>query len=109
MVQYSGPNSQQVLDRYSRDWYYALLNEGFVVACVDGRGTGARGAEFRNNTYRNLGIYESDDQIAAARYLASLPYIDENGIGIWGWSYGGYNAMSMSRGNGSSTRVAIAQ
>ena len=48
-----------------------------------------------------MGIYESDDQIAAARYLASLPYIDENGIGIWGWSYGGYNVlMSMSRGNG---------
>lgn len=110
MVQYSGPNSQQVLDRYSRDWYYALLNEGVVVACVDGRGTGARGAQFRNSTYRNLGIHESDDQIAAARHLASLPYIDENSIGIWGWSYGGYNVlMSMSRGNGIfSAGVAIA-
>ncbi|NLJ00344.1 MAG: S9 family peptidase [Bacteroidales bacterium] len=110
MVQYSGPNSQQVLDRYSRDWYYALLNEGMVVACVDGRGTGARGAQFRNSTYRNLGIHESDDQIAAARHLASLPYIDENSIGIWGWSYGGYNVlMSMSRGNGIfSAGVAIA-
>lgn len=101
MIQYSGPNSQQVVDRYSTDWYYALLNEGVVVACIDGRGTGARGEEFRKSTYMNLGIKESDDQIAAARYLASLPYIDENGIGIWGWSYGGYNVlMSMSRGNG---------
>jgi dipeptidyl-peptidase-4 len=101
MIQYSGPNSQQVLDRYGADWYYALLNEGIAVACVDGRGTGARGEEFRKGTYMNLGIKESDDQIAAARYLASLPYIDENGIGIWGWSYGGYNVlMSMSRGNG---------
>ncbi|WP_298649511.1 S9 family peptidase [uncultured Proteiniphilum sp.] len=101
MIQYSGPNSQQVLDRYKADWYYALLNEGIVVACVDGRGTGARGEEFRKSTYLNLGIKESDDQIAAARYLASLPYIDKNGIGIWGWSYGGYNVlMSMSRGNG---------
>ncbi len=110
MIQYSGPGSQQVLDRYDRDWYYALPNEGIVVACVDGRGTGARGAEFRNVTYGNLGIYESDDQIAAARYLASLPYIDEEGIGIWGWSYGGYNVlMSMSRGNGIfSAGVAIA-
>jgi len=100
MIQYSGPNSQQVLDRYSPDWYYALLNEGIVVACIDGRGTGARGEEFRKSTYMNLGIKESDDQIAAARYLASLPYIDEKGIGIWGWSYGGYNVlMSMSRGN----------
>jgi dipeptidyl-peptidase-4 len=101
MIQYSGPNSQQVLDRYGADWYYALLNEGIAVACVDGRGTGARGEEFRKGTYMNLGIRESDDQIAAARYLASLPYIDGNNIGIWGWSYGGYNVlMSMSRGNG---------
>ncbi|MDR2816120.1 MAG: S9 family peptidase [Proteiniphilum sp.] len=101
MIQYSGPNSQQVLDRYAAEWYYALLNEGIAVACVDGRGTGARGEEFRKSTYMNLGVKESDDQIAAARYLASLPYIDENGVGIWGWSYGGYNVlMSMSRGNG---------
>lgn len=101
MIQYSGPNSQQVIDRYRADWYYALLNEDIVVACVDGRGTGARGVEFRKSTYLSLGIKESDDQIAVARYLASLPYIDENGIGIWGWSYGGYNVlMSMSRGNG---------
>ncbi len=110
LVQYSGPNSQQVLDRYGRDWYYALLSEGIVVACVDGRGTGARGTEFRHCTYRNLGIIESDDQIAAARYLGSLSYIDEKAIGIWGWSYGGYNVlMSMSRGNGIfSAGVAIA-
>ena len=110
MIQYSGPDSQQVLDRFGIDWYYALLNEGFVVACIDGRGTGARGEEFRKQTYMNLGIKESDDQIAAARYLSSLPYIDKNNIGIWGWSYGGYNVlMSMSRGNGIfNTGVAIA-
>lgn len=101
MIQYSGPNSQQVLDRFNADWYYALANEGFVVASVDGRGTGARGEEFRKQTYMNLGVKESDDQAAAARYLATLPYVDGNRIGIWGWSYGGYNVlMSMSRGNG---------
>lgn len=101
MVQYSGPNSQEVLNRYSVDWYFALLNENILVAAVDGRGTGARGEEFRKSTYLNLGIKESDDQIAAARYLGSLPYIDASRIGIWGWSYGGYNVlMSMSRGNG---------
>ncbi|MDO5665522.1 MAG: S9 family peptidase [Bacteroidia bacterium] len=101
MVQYSGPNSQQVLDRYGADWHYALANEGFVVASVDGRGTGARGEEFRKQTYMNLGVMESDDQAAAARYLGTLPYVDGNRIGIWGWSYGGYNVlMSMSRGNG---------
>ncbi len=101
MVQYSGPNSQQVLDRYGTDWHYALANEGFVIASVDGRGTGARGEDFRKQTYMSLGIKESDDQAAAARYLGTLPYIDGNRIGIWGWSYGGYNVlMSMSRGNG---------
>lgn len=101
MIQYSGPNSQQVLDRYSIDWHYALANEGFVVVSVDGRGTGARGEEFRKQTYMNLGVMESDDQAAAARYLGTLPYVDGNRIGIWGWSYGGYNVlMSMSRSNG---------
>lgn len=110
MVQYSGPNSQQVYDRYNTDWYYALLNEDILVACVDGRGTGSRGEEFRKCTYLNLGIKESDDQIAAARYLGTLPYIDEDRIGIWGWSFGGYNVlMSMSRGDGTfKAGVAIA-
>jgi dipeptidyl-peptidase-4 len=101
MIQYSGPNSQEVMDRFEIDWYYALTEKDIVVACVDGRGTAARGEEFRKNTYMKLGITESDDQIAAARYLGSLPYVDANRIGIWGWSYGGYNVlMSMSRGNG---------
>jgi len=101
MVQYSGPNSQQVKDTYGMDWTNYIATQGFIVACVDGRGTGARGEEFRKCTYMNLGIYESDDQAAAARYLASLPYIDGSKIAIWGWSYGGYNVlMSMSRGNG---------
>ncbi len=110
MVQYSGPNSQEVTDRFGIDWEYALLNEGFLVACVDGRGTGARGEEFRKKTYMKLGILESDDQAAAARYFATLPYVDAKRIGIWGWSYGGYNVlMSMSRGNGVfKTGVAIA-
>lgn len=101
MIQYSGPNSQQVLDRYSIDWYYSLAEQGFVVVAVDGRGTGARGENFRKQTYLNLGILESDDQVAAAQHFASMPYIDANKIGIWGWSYGGYNVlMSMSRGDG---------
>ncbi|MCE5205114.1 MAG: S9 family peptidase [Porphyromonadaceae bacterium] len=101
MIQYSGPNSQEVQDKFNVDWYYALTEKDVVVACVDGRGTAARGEEFRKSNYMKLGIYESDDQIAAARYLGSLPYVDGKRIGIWGWSYGGYNVlMSMSRGNG---------
>jgi dipeptidyl-peptidase-4 len=110
MVQYSGPNSQQVLDKFGVDWYYALAEQDFIIASVDGRGTGARGEAFRKQTYLNLGLIESDDQVAAARYFASLPYVDGSKIGIWGWSYGGYNVlMSMSRGNGIfKTGVAIA-
>lgn len=101
MIQYSGPNSQEVQDKFNVDWYYALTEKDVVVACVDGRGTAARGEEFRKSNYMKLGTYESDDQIAAARYLGSLPYVDASRIGIWGWSYGGYNVlMSMSRGNG---------
>lgn len=101
MIQYSGPNSQQVRDRYEIYWTDYATTQGFVIACVDGRGTGARGEEFRKCTYMKLGIIESDDQIAAARYFGSLPYIDKDKISIWGWSYGGYNVlMSMSRGNG---------
>lgn len=110
MIQYSGPNSQQVTDSYDAGWHFALASEGFVVASIDGRGTGARGEEFRKQTYLNLGIKESDDQVSAARHLATLPYVDGNRIGIWGWSYGGYNVlMSMSRGAGTfKAGVAIA-
>jgi len=101
MIQYGGPDSQEVLDRYGLDWYVSLASQGYVIAAIDGRGTGARGEEFRKCTYMNLGILESDDQIAGAQYLGTLPFVDKNRITIWGWSYGGYNTlMAMSRGNG---------
>lgn len=111
MVQYSGPNSQEVRDRYAGpDWYHALLNEGFIVACVDGRGTAARGEEFRKCTYLKLGQPEAEDQVAAAQYLGRQSYIDQNRIGIWGWSFGGtMTLMAMSRGQGTfKVGVAIA-
>lgn len=101
MVQYSGPNSQQVLDQYGFDWEHYLAANGIVVACVDGRGTGARGEEFRKCTYLKMGLLESQDQVEAAHALAALPYIDGNRMAIWGWSFGGYNTlMALSRGNG---------
>jgi dipeptidyl-peptidase-4 len=101
MIQYGGPNSQEVVDKYTMDWYYYLANQGYIAVSVDGRGTGARGEEFRKCTYLKLGILESDDQIAAANYLGGLNFIDKNRIAIWGWSYGGFiTLMSMSRGNG---------
>ncbi|MCL2650049.1 MAG: S9 family peptidase [Candidatus Azobacteroides sp.] len=110
MYQYSGPDSQEALDRFDFDWEYYLSSIGYIVVCVDGRGTGCRGEEFRKCTYLNLGQFESDDQIAVANYMASQPYVDKNKIAIWGWSYGGYiTLMSMSRGNGIfKTGIAVA-
>jgi dipeptidyl-peptidase-4 len=99
MTQYSGPNYQKVLDSLVIGWNEYLAQEGFLVVCVDPRGTGARGEEFRKMTYMQLGKYESDDQIEAARYLGILPYVDKNRIAIWGWSYGGYiAALCMEKG-----------
>ena len=95
---YGGPGSQTVTDSWGGDrylWHQALAQEGYLVASVDNRGTGARGVEFEKITYLNLGEYETRDQIAAARYLGSLPYVDEGRIGVWGWSYGGYMASSL--------------
>lgn len=93
MDQYSGPGSQSVLNQWSMDWQYYAAKSGFIVVCVDGRGTGGRGREFEYTVYRNLGHYETIDQINAAVYIASLPYVDADRIGICGWSYGGYEAL----------------
>jgi dipeptidyl-peptidase-4 len=99
MVQYSGPNSQQVSDSWKIDWEYYLASNGILVVCVDGRGTGARGSEFRKCTYEQLGLLETKDQVEAAKYLGQQSFIDKDRIGIWGWSYGGYmTLMAMTTG-----------
>ena len=105
LFQYSGPGSQQVLDSwYAGNCSAALLErymaqEGFVSVIVDGRGTGGRGAEFEKQTYMKLGQLESHDQVETAIYLSKLPWVDAKHIGIWGWSFGGFNTlMSMSEG-----------
>ncbi len=94
ITQYSGPNSQEVKDRWSFDWDDMLAQQGIIVVSVDPRGTGARGEEFRKLTYLNLGKYETMDLIETAKYLGTQPYIDAARIGVWGWSYGGYMACS---------------
>lgn len=106
MHQYSGPGSQQVLDRWATGsrgdggmFEAYMADRGFISVCVDGRGTGGRGADFEKCTYLNLGVKEARDQVETALYLGTLPYIDARNIGIWGWSFGGYNTlMSMSEG-----------
>lgn len=109
MVQYSGPNSQEVLDRWEIGWEQTLAARGYIVACVDPRGTGARGADFRKCTYLNLGKLESDDQIAAARHFATLPYVDGSRIGILGWSYGGFmSSLCLCKSNVFKAGIAVA-
>jgi len=88
---YGGPGSQTVRNNWSSDmWHQYIASKGYIVASVDNRGTGGRGEEFKKMTYLKLGIYETIDQIEAAKYLASLPYVEGKRIGIFGWSYGGY-------------------
>ncbi|MCF6214186.1 MAG: S9 family peptidase [Flavobacteriaceae bacterium] len=102
MYQYSGPGSQSVSNRWggANDfWYQMLAQQGYIIACVDGRGTGFKGAAFKKATYKELGKYEIEDQIESAKELGKLDYIDQNNIGIWGWSYGGYmSSLAITKG-----------
>lgn len=105
---YGGPGNQQVVDSWSMGsvgqgalFDHYLAQHGFIVVCVDGRGTGGRGTEFEKSIYMKLGSLEAKDQVETARYLSSLSFVDKDNIGIWGWSYGGFNTlMSMSEGSG---------
>ena len=103
MFQYSGPGSQQVTDNFPVGnffWHQMLAQKGYIIVCADGTGTGARGETFRKKTYLQLGKYESDDQIAVAKNLGKLPFVDKDRIGIWGWSYGGFmSATCILKGN----------
>jgi dipeptidyl-peptidase-4 len=102
MYQYSGPGSQQVANSWDGGnaiWFEMLAQKGYIVACVDGRGTGFKGAKFKKVTYKNLGKYEIEDQIAAAKWFGNQKYIDKTRIGIFGWSFGGYMAsLAMTKG-----------
>lgn len=99
-IQYSGPSSLMVIDRWRIDWEYFLARQGIIVVCVDGRGTDARGRLWRQQYYMHIGTMEPQDQIAVAHYMQSLPYVRPDKIGIWGWSFGGYmTILSMSQSN----------
>lgn len=108
ITQYSGPGSQQVRNRWGLDWEDALCKHGYVIACCDGRGTGARGEDFKKCTYKRLGEKETEDQISFARMLSTLPGIDPERIGIYGWSYGGFMALNCALHGDGLFRMAIA-
>jgi dipeptidyl-peptidase-4 len=103
MYQYSGPGSQKVANQWndSNDyWHQYLASQGYVIVCVDGRGTGFKGAQFKKLTQNQLGKFEVEDQLEAARKFGELSYIDASKIGIWGWSYGGFmSSNAILKGN----------
>ena len=102
MYQYSGPGSQQVSNAWdgrNTIWFNLLAQKGYIVLCIDGRGTGYRGTKYKKATYKNLGKYEIEDQIAAAQWMGSQSFVDAGRIGIFGWSFGGYMAsLAMTKG-----------
>lgn len=111
MYQYSGPGSQMVADKFPLGdyfWHQMLASKGYIIFCVDGTGTGFRGEAFKKKTYLQLGKYESDDQIAVAKNLAKLPYVDGKRIGIWGWSFGGFMSSTCMFKGGEVFRAGIA-
>ena len=111
MYQYSGPGSQQANNEwgsYDDYWFMMLAQQGYIVACVDGRGTGYKGAAFKKVTYKELGKYEVEDQIDAAKVIGNYPYVDKTRIGIWGWSYGGFMSSNCILKGNDVFKMAIA-
>ena len=111
MFQYSGPGSQEVANSWLKTndyWFMMLAQQGYIVACVDGRGTGFKGAAFKKVTYKELGKYELEDQIDAAKIIGNYNYVDQNRIGIWGWSYGGFMSSNCILKGNDVFKMAIA-
>ncbi len=108
MTQYSGPASQSVVNRWRMDFDQFYAMKGYIVVCVDGRGTGGRGRAFTDVVYKQLGHYETIDQINAANTIAALPYVDSSRIAICGWSYGGYEALMCATEPSSPFAAAVA-
>ena len=108
MYQYNGPESQEVLDKWKMEGIFYIASQGYVVACVDGRGTGNRSNEWAKCVYKNLGIKETEDQLAAVKYLGTLPYIDSSRMGCFGWSYGGYMTLMEMGAKNSPLKAGVA-
>lgn len=111
MYQYSGPGSQEVKNSWmsmNDQWHFMLAQKGYLVVCVDGRGTGGKGAAFKKQTYLNLGKLEVEDQIAAAKAISKFEFVDASRIGIWGWSFGGFMSSNCILRAGDVFKLAVA-
>ena len=106
--QYNGPESQEVQNRWRMDGVYYFASQGYIVACMDGRGTGYRSRKWSDCVYKHLGEYETKDQIAGARYFASLPYVDSERMACFGWSYGGYETLMAASADAAPFAAAVA-
>jgi len=107
---YGGPNSQGVTKKFDQVGFHAYVASqlNFIVAAVDGRGTGGRGSAWRKQTYKRLGDLETEDQISAAKYFQSLDYVNASSVGIWGWSYGGFMTLMVLSAVNSPLRFGMA-
>lgn len=107
---YGGPGYQNVTNSWPSPMHQWVANQGFITVQIDNRGGGARGADFKHRVYKQLGKWEANDFVEGAKFLATLPYVDKDRIGIWGWSYGGYmSALTMMLGTGTyAAAVSIA-
>ena len=108
ITQYSGPGSQEIANRWTGDWEETLAHNGYIVACCDARGTGFRGEEFKKVTYGNLGHCEVEDQISFAKHLSKQSFVDNQRIGIYGWSFGGFMALNCALKGDGIFKMAIA-
>lgn len=108
VYQYSGPGSQSVLNRWSYGWEQYFADKGFVIFCMDGRGTGGRGADFMYSVYQNLGYYETIDQLAGVKWLSNQSWVDSGRIGMHGWSYGGYETLMCLQHKDSPFKAGVA-
>lgn len=108
MYQYNGPDSQTVLNSWKMEGIYYIASQGYVVACVDGRGTGNRSRAWSTSVYKQLGVLETEDQLAGARYFSSLPYVDASRTACFGWSYGGYMTLMELGDKGCTFKAGIA-
>jgi dipeptidyl-peptidase-4 len=107
LTQYSGPGSQDVRDRWTIDWEDVLVQHGYIVVDCDPRGTGFRSAAFKKSTYGIMGRLETEDQIAFAEYIKTLPYVDGERVGVYGWSYGGFMALNCILKGADTFKMAI--
>ncbi len=107
LTQYSGPGSQDVRDRWTIDWEDVLVQHGYIVVDCDPRGTGFRSADFKKSTYGIMGRLETEDQIAFAEWVKTLPYVDSQRVGIYGWSYGGFMALNCILKGADTFKMAI--